>query len=121
MRHQSGKGCDDRDRIALEESSLHRDPFLDKLVAMDIRLIEDQILRRIKIRLAAVQAAVLQKLLRLDIAVGHDQLHIVIPVRAKYHMKLLGIHTAAHAHLTALFVQCFCDTLVLAKLSKRCQ
>ena len=121
MRHQRRKSRDDRDRDLLEQPALHRHPLLDKLVAVHIRLVEDQILRRIEIRLPAVQAAVLQKLPRLDIAVGHDQLHVIILIRAKHHVEFLGIHTAAYAHLSALFIQCFYSLFVLAELPDRCQ
>ncbi len=125
MRHQGGKGRDDRDRIALrvdlEQLSLHFYTLLYKLVAMHIRLIKDQIFGRIEIRIAAIQAAVLQKFPRLNITVGHDQLYIVILICAKYHMKLLGIHAAAYTRRSAFIVQCFCNPLVLAKLPERCQ
>ena len=89
MRHQRGKGRDDRDRFALQNPALHANALLGELVAVYIRLIKYQILRRIKIRLTAVQAAVLEKFPRFDVAVGHDQFHLIVLVRTKYHMKLL--------------------------------
>ena len=118
MRHQSRKCGDNRDRFSLKKLAQNSHPLLNQLITVNVCLIKDQVLGRKIIGFSTIQLAIIQQLLRLHITVCHDQLHIILFRKSIYHMKLLGIHTAADTDLALLCIQLFLNILIFPQLSK---
>lgn len=112
MRHQSRKCGDNRDRFSLKKLAQNSHPLLNQLITVNVCLIKDQILGRKIIGFSTIQLAIIQQLLRFHITICHDQLHIILFRKSIYHMKLLGIHTAADADLALLCIQLFLNILI---------
>ena len=104
-RHQRSKGCDYRLGLSLYNFSERLHTFRHKLVAMDIRLIENKILRRIPGHFPVIKLIILKDLPGLQITESNDDFISKTIAESIGHMKLLGIHAACKSDTGSRFFQ----------------
>ena len=92
--HQRGKGGHHRHRPSLDQLSQHLHPVRDQLIAVDVRLIENQILGRIQHRTFIIKLVFLIDFSGPQVAVGNDDLIEKIFAQPICQMKLLRVRTA---------------------------
>lgn len=109
-RHQRSKGCDHGLRLSLYNFSERLHTFRHKLVAMDIRLIENKILRRIPGHFPVIKLIILKDLPGLQITESNDDFISKTIAESIGHMKLLGIHAACKADAGSRFFRSACPS-----------
>ena len=103
--HQRRKGGEHRQRLPLNNFTQRLHPIRHQLVPMDIRLVKNQILRRIQGHIPVIKLIILINFPRLQITESNDDFIPETIAESIRHMKLLGIHTSGKADTGPLLFQ----------------
>ena len=96
------------------------DPLFYQFVPVDIRLIKNEILRRIKHDIFIIKLIVLINFLRPKVTESNDDLIFKTIAQTIYHMQFLGIHAARQRRRCVRLFQKLCNLFEFPQFTKRC-
>ena len=116
--HQRSIGCDNRHRLALQQTTQCSDSLLYQLVSMNIRLKKDQVLSRIQHDISVIKLIFLIDFFCFYVTISNDDFCLKAIAQTVNHVQFLGIHTTRQCHRSLFLFQSFLQAVKFRQLSK---